>query len=48
VVKKGLIVGASSEEFDPWSTTIEYEVSTELRDRLIELEADLIESFSDS
>jgi hypothetical protein len=37
VVKDGLIVGAGSDEFEPWTSTISYQVSEENRSNLIKL-----------
>lgn len=48
VVQNGLIVGASSKEFEPWTSKISYRVSRDSRDKIAELEKELVAGFSEN
>lgn len=45
VVENNLIVGASSEAFEPWSSKIIYAVDPKLREQLVDLERELLADF---
>jgi hypothetical protein len=48
VVQNGLIVGASSEEFEPWSSKISYLVSKDSREKIAELEKKVVAGLSEN